>query len=1177
MSLTSSSSVPREVNLVNKRALKEFAVFARNELRNQVENRAKVFGVTAEGFGQYFVGHDYVELNNQRYPITMRPVFDKLLREYKQKGYDQLIEEVAYTWFNRIIAIRYMELHDYLPNRIRVLSSETPGKVDPDILTEYQNVDLPINKDEITALLNSGKREEAYRKLFIAQCRQLHELMPFLFEQVDDYTELLLPEHLLHTESVIYKLVHDEGLTESFQEVEVIGWLYQYYMSQKKEEVGGLKNRAISKEHLPIVTQLYTPKWIVQYMTQNSLGKLYHQLNPETRLIEKWEYYLKDRDIERPKPNELSLEKIKILDPACGSGHILVYAFELLFDMYEEAGYPLREIPFLILKNNLYGLDIDKRAVQLASFALMMKAQEKYQRFLKKANEIKLNVYEYIDAEIIDEEALNYLCWSEEEKNEIKHLINQFSNAKEYGSLIQPLQIDYQTYMQRIEHLQNDVDDIVGKSYLSILQEKLLPILKIAKVISEKYEVVITNPPYHNKYTPALKKFLETMYPDYKADLYSAFIYRCTQMTVKNGYAALMTPFTWMFISTHEKLRRYIIDNQSISSLVQLEYSAFKDATVPICTFVIQNQDQTPVGEYIRLSDFRGEEIQPIKVQEAVKNPSVSYRYQANSKWFKEIPGSPIAYWVTDHVRNIFNKHPMLKEYAEPKVGLQTGDNAKFLRFWHEVSLSKIGFGLKSRKEAQESKKRWFPYNKGGEYRKWYGNQEYIVNWENDGYVIRNLYDQNGKLRSRPQNTEYYFKECITWSKITSSKISFRYIPNGFIFDVAGCSVFGLNQNSYYVLGLLNSQIINYIIKVFSETLNFEVGTIKSIPIIFTKDQLTKENINNLVKNNILISKQDWDSFETSWDFKRHPFLTYKGNSKTLAEAYANWVEHTEKQFRQLQANEEELNRIFIEMYGLQDELTPEVPDEEVTVRRADRERDAKSFLSYFIGCVMGRYSLDVEGLVYAGGTWDESKYITFKPDKDGIIPLTDAAYFEDDIITRLQEYLAVTFGKETVQENMQWLAESLGMKQNETAMGRLRRYFFDDFYQDHFAVYKKRPIYWMVDSGKQKGFRALIYLHRYSSEMLATLRFDYLQELQIKIDQEIKRLEQVLINPDLSKTEQRRLKKQIETLKLRQEEMIEFDKTLAEVVNQRIELDLDDGVKINYNKLKPILAKVDL
>lgn len=1160
MSLTSSSSVPREVNLVNKRALKEFAVFARNELRNQVQNRAKVFGITAEGFGQYFVGHDYVELNNQRYPITMRPVFDKLLREYKQKGYDQLIEEVAYTWFNRIIAIRYMELHDYLPNRIRVLSSETPGKVDPDILTEYQNVDLPINKDEITVLLNSGKREEAFRKLFIAQCRQLHELMPFLFEQVDDYTELLLPDHLLHTESVIYKLVHDEELTESFQEVEVIGWLYQYYMSQKKEEVGGLKNKSISKENLPIVTQLFTPKWIVQYMTQNSLGKLYHQLNPETRLVEKWEYYLKDRDFERPKPNELSLEKIKILDPACGSGHILVYAFELLFDMYEEAGYPLREIPFLILKNNLYGLDIDKRAVQLASFALMMKAQEKYHRFLKNASEVKLNVYEYIDAEIIDEEVLNYLCWSEEEKKEIKQLINQFTNAKECGSLIQPLQINYQTYINRIEQLNSNVNDLVGKSYISMLNEKLLPILEISKTLSEKYEVVITNPPYHNKYTPSLKKFLETMYPDYKADLYSAFIYRCTQMTVKNGYATLMTPFTWMFISTHEKLRRYIIENQSISSLVQLEYSAFKDATVPICTFVIQNQDQTPVGEYIRLSEFRGEEMQPIKVREAVKNPTVPYRYQANGKWFKDIPYSPIIYWFNHNKLSMFNM--TLGDYYQAFAGISTGDNNRFIKLWHEVNFNSIDFTGKKIREKQ-----YVPHNKGGEFRKWYGNQNYILKYNK--HALEEMMRLPG---FRYDGKEHYFKYLISWGKITSSEFSARFYENIFTFDSAAPSIPD-NKPNYYLLGFLNSKVTRYVMKSINPTLNFPPGYIKNLPFIKHDSEICIE----LVKDNINISKIDWDSFETSWSFKRHPFLTYKDNSKTLAEAYANWAEHTEKQFRQLQANEEELNRIFIELYGLQDELTPEVPDEEVTVRRADRERDAKSFLSYFIGCVMGRYSLDVEGLVYAGGTWDESKYITFKPDKDGIIPLTDAAYFEDDIITRLQEFLAVTFGKETVQENMQWLAESLGMKQNETAMERLRRYFFDDFYQDHFAVYKKRPIYWMVDSGKQKGFRALIYLHRYSPEMLATLRFDYLQELQIKIDQEIKRLEQVLINPDLSKTEQRRLKKQIETLKLRQEEMIEFDKTLAEVVNQRIELDLDDGVKINYNKLKPILAKVDL
>ncbi|KYD08757.1 hypothetical protein B4135_0439 [Caldibacillus debilis] len=1116
----------------------------------------------------------------------MRPVFDKLLREYKQKGYDQLIEEVAYTWFNRIIAIRYMELHDYLPNRIRVLSSETPGKVDPDILTEYQNVDLPINKDEITALLNSGKREEAYRKLFIAQCRQLHELMPFLFEQVDDYTELLLPEHLLHTESVIYKLVHDEGLTESFQEVEVIGWLYQFYISEKKDEVFAdlKKNKKISKENIPAATQLFTPNWIVRYMVDNSLGQLWLERHPESKIREKMKYYIEPVEqepevkaqLEELIKQDIKLEEIKILDPACGSGHILVYAFDLLYEMYEEQGYPAREIPKLILENNLFGIDIDDRAAQLAGFALMMKARQVSRKVFRDIPTI--NIVSIQESNDLDEEGLiKLLCEDESKELQLKKLIDAFKDAKNYGALLKLDPIDFEYFEQKIKEIEkNGVNNLFEVPVVEQLG-KVKALLKQAKLLIKRYHIVVTNPPYMWKkgMNPQLKQFLSDNYPMGKNDLFAAFMLNNIDMVVENGFFATINQQSWMFLKSYEDLRKQFLNFFTIFSMMHLGPHAFEDVSgevVQSTCFVIRKKlISNYKGIYIRLVNYESS----TNKKEAFLNRKESDLFIEIQTNFTSIPGTPIAYWVTDQVRNIFKECTLLREYAEPRQGLATSDNDRFLRLWHEVSLSKIGFGFKSRKEAQESKKKWFPYNKGGEYRKWYGNQEYIVNWENDGYEIRNLFDQNGKLRSRPQNTGYYFKEGITWSFVSSSHFGVRYSPPGFIFDVGGSSLFPKKDWIYYFTAFLCSKLSYKFLQYINPTLNFQVGNIGDLPIIL--DSNNKSRIEKLALENIEISKNEWDSFETSWDFKRHPFITFKGNSKTLAESYANWAEHTENQFRQMQANEEELNRIFIELYGLQDELTPEVPDEEVTVRRADRERDAKSFLSYFIGCVMGRYSLDVEGLVYAGGTWDESKYITFKPDKDGIIPLTDAVYFEDDIITRLQEFLAVTFGTETVQENMQWLAESLGMKQNETAMERLRRYFFDEFYLDHFTVYQKRPIYWMVDSGKQNGFRALIYLHRYSPEMLATLRFDYLQELQTKIDQEIKRLEQVLINPDLSKTEQRRLKKQIETLKLRQEEMIEFDKTLADVVNQRIELDLDDGVKINYNKLKPILAKVNL
>lgn len=1158
---------------MNKRALKEFAVYARNELRNQISLRAQAFGITPEGSPAFVTGADYVEINGKKLPLSYKNGLQKLLKEIETKGYDQVIEEVAYTWFNRLIAIRFMEVHNYLPSKIRVLSSETKGKIDPDILTDYQYADLPVNKEEIASLLQQGKREEAYRKLLIAQCNQLHQIMDFLFEELADYTELLLPESLLHADSLINKL-GKELEDKNFEHVEVIGWLYQYYMSEKKEQVGGLKNTAVKKEDLPVVTQLFTPKWIVQYMVQNSLGKLYDEWKPENHLAKDWEYYLKSSE-KLPIPGNISLEEIKVIDPACGSGHILVYAFDLLYDMYLEAGYPEREIPRLIIEKNLYGLDIDKRAVQLASFALMMKGQEKYRRFLKKATDLKPNIHEFIDSEPISEEALAFFGEKVGDVSWVAALQEKFENAKQFGSLLVPDEQAsfYLKYIGAIESCDVNEVELLEETYIIELKEKLLPLLKQAYLLALKYEVVVTNPPYHNKYNPVLKKFMNDKYKDYKSDLYSAFIYRCTQMTVENGFTALMTPFTWMFISSHENLRKYIIENQSISSLIQLEYSAFTEATVPICTFVIQNQNRTSIGEYIRLEEFKGADLQPIKVKEAVKN-NVDYRYSCDSKSFNAIPGSPIAYWATSQVRDIFKRYPSLQEIAEPRQGLATSDNNRFLRLWHEVAYLNIGFGCKSSQEAQESKKKWFPYNKGGEFRKWYGNQEYLINWENDGKEVKDYAAKLYKSYTRTiKNISYYFKEGITWSFVSSAKFGVRYSPVGFIFDVGGSSAFPDKNYLYYLTSFLISKVAFHLLQYLNPTLNYQVGNIKALPIVI--DESFKNKIDKLAIRSINYSKTDWDSFETSWDFKQHPFLTYRGEAKTLEECYANWADHTEKQFRQLQKNEEELNRIFIDLYGLQDELTPEVPDEEVTVRRADRIREAKSFLSYCIGLMMGRYSLDVEGLAYAGGEWDASKYKTFQPDKDGIIPLTETAYFEDDVITRLQELLILMFGEDTLAENLRWLAESLTMKNNETPTERLRRYFFDEFYADHCKVYQKRPIYWMAESGSKKGFRALFYLHRYTPETLATMRFTYVQNLQEKLRQEQKRLEQDLINPDLSATMKKRYEKQLKQIRDQQEELVEFDKKLAELANQRIVLDLDDGVVVNYEKLKTILAKI--
>ncbi|MEN1966612.1 BREX-1 system adenine-specific DNA-methyltransferase PglX [Lentibacillus sp. N15] len=1171
---------------MNKAELKKFAVEARRDLIEKVSYKAEQYGITKdqglqieENFGQLIV-------NGKTYPTVMKHAFQSLQKRLNTTNYEQLIEEVAYTWFNRIIAIRYMEVNNYLPDRVNVLSSST-GKDEPDILLQYETMNIDIDYQQIKDLEQQENNEPVYRRLFVAQCNALNKILPFLFEKIEDYTQLLLPDYLLDEESIIRKIVHSLSEENFYQlhddgsrsdNVEVLGWLYQYYMSEKKEKVGGLKNTAVKKEDLPVVTQLFTPKWIVQYMVQNSLGKLYDEKYESNQLSRNWEYYLKHEENHHLCPEFDSLEDLKIIDPACGSGHILLYAFEMLYDMYEETGYPSREIPQLILENNLYGLDIDKRAQQIANFALLMKAAEKQPRFIsrlsRKGKSPKLNVYEIVDADqSLSEEAINYFAESETEKSLINELVSQFENGKQFGSLINPIEIPYEEWIKRINELECRNNDLLDESYFNELKDKLLPVLVQALLLFQKYDVVVTNPPYHNKYNSVLKKFMNKEYKNYKSDLYSAFIYCSIKMTRKNGYATLMSPFTWMFISSHEKLRRFIINDQSITSLVQLEYSAFKEATVPICTFVIQNQINSPVGSYIRLSEFHGEDIQPIKVKEAADNNNVDYYYHFNSKDYKYIPESPIAYWASDQVRHIFRNNKLLGDFSEPKVGLQSSDTNRFLKLWHEVDYLDIGFGFNNRIDANNSGKKWFPINKGGGYRKWYGDRDYVVNWENDGFEIRNFKDDKGKIKSRPQNMSFYFREGVTWGKVSSGLFSVRYVEEGFIFSDAGMKIFADKGSIKVILSFLNSKIVELIIGQISETINFEQGNISRLPYLDAIESKIVNQIIRLANHNIEISRSDLDSLEISWGFKKHPFLC--SNTSLLCNAFSDWKEIKEEQFKKMKSNEVELNRIFINLYGIEEELEPEVTDEEITLEVANCEKDTKSFLSYFIGCIMGRYSLDVEGFAYAGGNFNESNYETFKPNNDGLIQLTDVHYFDNDIIVRLREFLSVAFSPDTVDENMQWLAESLKMKKNESPEERLRRYFLDDFFKDHCKTYQKRPIYWLVDSGKQKGLRTLIYMHRYQPDTMATIRFEQLQEIQSKYQNEIDMIDTRLANPSLSATDRRGLEKLKTVYQKKIEELQEFDKHLATYASEPIDIDLDDGVNVNYAQFEKVLSKI--
>lgn len=1133
---------------MDKAAIKNFATTARNKLISAVKQRAFELGITENEVVEPTVYEDGFSINGEIFRNEEIEQREHLVHKLRNTSFDEVIEEVAYTWFNRFIAIRFMEVNDYLPTGIRLLSSMEEGKTEPDALTEVNFLidELNLNRDYVYELEDSHDNNRLFKYIIIKQCNQLGAMMPLVFEEITGYTALLLPDYLLTENSVLTDLV--EMITEeNWQDVEIVGWLYQYYNANVKEEVGGLRNRNVPKEHLPVVTQLFTPKWIVQYMTENSLGKIYDLNHPNNTLTSGWEFYLKSELQNQEENINIKLENIKVVDPACGSGHILVYAFDLLFDMYQEQGYVQREIPRLILQNNLFGIDIDKRSIQIATIALWLKALQKDSRFYRKAESLQFNLLEITDTDTtLSEDAINFFVTSKEEKKDIIAIQKCFENGKQFGSLIRPPGVPYDIMLNKIdEQLNNFINlDLYEQSLILELEEKLKPLLLAGKYLLEQYEIVITNPPYHNKYNNELRTFIRNNYKDTHRDLFTAFITRTTEMTRKNGYTALMTPFTWMFISSHQKLREHILNNLTISSLVQLEYSAFEEATVPICTFVLQKQRNQTVGEYVRLADFKGADVQPIKVKEAVQNRNVDFRYSADSQSFMDIPGSPIAYWASDSILKAFKNNPSISDVGDSKKGLDTSNNSKFLRLWHEVNIEKMH-------------KKWFPLNKGGSFRKWYGNQEYLIDWKFDGKELKKLKSSNIR------NERFYFEEGISWTDLTSGDFSARYFPTGFIFDASGPCYFGNNITN--MIAYMNSNVFNKMAKFIMPTMHYTNGSVAKMP-------YQKYEVNSsIVKQNISLSKSDWDAFETSWDFKKHPFLQYQNNATTIEDAFNNWAAHAERRFYTLKENEEKLNKIFIDLYGLQDEITPNVDEKDVTVRKADQERDVKSFLSYLVGIMFGRYSLEEDGLVYAGGEFDSTRYKSFTPDQENIIPITDKQYFEDDIVARVIELTKLIFGETHLENNLAFIADTLTRRRNETSRERIRRYFLREFYRDHVQIYQKRPIYWQMDSGgRNDAFRALIYVHRYKPDLLSRVRTAYLHPQMRKYEEEMNRL-QMTIESDVSQGEKTRAKKEKDKIEKQVIDCQNYDQVLAHMAHQLIDIDLDDGVKENYEIFQAI------
>jgi type II restriction/modification system DNA methylase subunit YeeA len=1109
---------------MNKNAIQKYAVWARNELIEQIKQRAYQYGISDKGYGD--------ENATVIAGRVLTPDEKRQRREFvvqiKAHGFEQAVEEVAYTWFNRFVALRYMEVNDYLPTHIRVFS-DANGSFNPEILKDVLHLDLPgLDKVKVSDLLNANKTEELYRYLLLTQCNALNEALPEMFEKLGGYTEMLLPNNILKPDSVLGRLVTDIP-EEDFQDaVQIIGWMYQYYNTEPKQAVfdGLKKNIKITKEKIPAATQLFTPDWIVRYMVENSLGRLWLESHPNDTLKANWKYYLDEAEqtpevaenlrILRSQSPVKSPEDIRLIDPCMGSGHILVYAFDVLMQIYESEGYNPRDAARSILEKNIYGLDIDRRAYQLAYFALMMKARQ-YNRRAFDPTSPRPQVY-------------HPAGWSD---------------GEEYGSLVK-------------------VDTIppkpqLPKDQLSIFDdyERDLRIWNFKRLLVQKYDVVVTNPPYMGGkgQSSKLTEFLKENYPETKSDTFSAFIERCGQMAKPTGYVGMFTPYVWMFIQSYEKLRKNIYDTKNITTLIQFEYSAFEEATVPVCSFVYQNSKTGGKGGYFRLVDFRGGmEVQRQKFLVALENPNCGFFYTSSTENFKKIPGCPIAYWVSEAILKAFENGIALENYGTPSQGMSTCDVNRFIKLWYEVYICDTNIF------NHKNKEKWVRYNKGGDFRKWYGNRDTIVFWGNDGSA---LVANNAAIRNKHQ----YFNEFIAWSKISSSGTGFRDFENDFLFDGAGGSFFTFdNQNKKYILGFLNSKVAAKILEIISPTLNYNESHIGALPIIISEDK--KINVSTIVANNTAISRADWDSFETSWDFKCHPLVC---GERTVASAFEKWERQTADRFETLKANEEELNRIFIDIYGLQDELTPEVEDKDITVRKADLQRDIKSLISYAVGCIFGRYSLDVDGLSYAGGKWDSGKYKTFVPDKDNVLPICDDEYFDDDIMGRFVDFVRVVYGEDTLEENLKFIADALGG--NGTSREVIRNYFLKDFYKDHCKTYQKRPIYWLFDSGKKNGFKALIYMHRYSRDLLAKLRTDYVHEQQERYRTQLSHIAAALNTA--TGAERARLLKQQDKLTEQLKEITAFEEKVHHLADQNIEIDLDDGVKKNYEIFADVLAKI--
>ena len=1227
---------------MNKGAIQRFAIWARNELIAQVSQRAYQYGITKEGCGE----QNAVTVGGRALTADEQKQRKELVDLIRSKGYTQVMEEVAYTWFNRFIALRFMEVNNYLPSHIRVFSDST-GAFKPEILNDVLHLALPgLNRERVAEYIESNDTEALYRYLLLTQCNALNESLPRMFEKMGGFTELLLPNNILKQDGVLGRMVSDIPEEDWTDQVQIIGWLYQYYNSELKDDTFALlkKNVKITKERIPSATQLFTPDWIVRYMVENSLGRIYvdkrknegvyadgrsldemtwseaeaERIATEKLIADKmgWKYYLpeaeqtqevrKQLDEIQAEYANLDVKDIRVIDPCMGSGHILVYAFDVLMQIYEASGVSQRDAAQSILENNLYGLDIDDRAAQLAYFAVMMKARQYDRRIFSRG--IQPHVYAIVESNGLDSSSVDYFTNNDPKlKKGFGTLMDELRDAKEYGSILNISQVDFSALYARVEEVRADIS-----MFREIVLNSILPLIQVAEVMAQKYDVTVTNPPYMGSsgMSAKLSEFVKKNYPETKADLFSCFIERGFQLTNVRGFVSMITMESWMFLSSFEKMRQGIVKTHTIVNMVHMPYLGKGGTSLGInfgTAAVVFNKcyciDYNSQFDYVCYYETDEKGV-PFEF------PTVNARYKTSkASNFSKIPGSPVAYWLSDIFANAFSGKNV-KSVANPCIGMRTGDNDRFLRLWFEVCHSKIGFNHKDADSAVNAGSKWIPYHKGGNFRKWYGNNEYVVNWENDGEEIkentRRVYPQLGEnLGWKISNEQFYFKEGVSWTSLSSGDTAFRRYKEGFIFSNSGQAVVGASSDMLdFLTALLNSRFSKEVLDIITPTMGFESGYIAKIPVVIPSRDVMPLVIKT-TKRQVSLSSNDWDSYETSWDFKRHPLapsaqaLREQMDSQFVASRmekfgriswhYENWKQECEDRFQQLKANEEELNRIFIDIYGLQDELTPDVADKDVTVHRVFDSKDdvpesmkgsnyvrtmrdeIVSLISYAVGCMFGRYSLDVDGLAYAGGEWDASKYRTYIPDSDNIIPICDDDYFDDDITGRFVKWVETVYGRDTLEENLKFIADALGGK--GTPREGIRSYFLNDFYADHLKTYQKRPIYWLFDSGKKNGFKALIYMHRYQSDLLARLRTDYVHEQQERYRTQLTHLADAIDHAGAA--ERVKLTKQQKKLQEQSLEIQKYEEKVHHLADQNIQIDLDDGVKHNYELFADVLAKI--